>query len=906
MAGFRAKSICYWDQIKPVQLCRGRSGAHGSVRLLGSQPRVCVCNCSEFVYIYHVSGSLEVVYRLPSTVWQVEVDRRRERLFVLCGGGGIYNVLLNQKSSFVKEAGAQKLPLDPSQSGGDCGCSAPPVCTVGAEHCLVRDCTIYSFIGLDKDIVMVTEEERKWKIKTFRLPAAGCEVQMCQKIEEIEFTSHPNLPCCEKSPELRYPPVLCCIYPHVEKEQKDGEDYPRLESSVFSLLFNVDASLLLSPIILCGFSDGQVCFLPMKYTRSEAKDHPPRMTVLLHLEQPVVFIGPLTLKREVNDDQDPQSSRAKPPIPNSIVVIGRDGKVVIIRSSLQMEVWFPSFIEYHLQGPIISACSSASTLYYSTCSDFFAVEFLRGDNLTGTSGRTADEKSGQSGGVLPSILIPVSLNICGVVAVSRPSPTAEGDVHLVALTEKGKVMACILPHPLNAAPTTKLQAASTGQRIKDLLSGISSVSDRISSLKVVMQQKDKALKGLNQDFNICCALLSSQDKVMEPSKETFSCTITARWNRVLLQDSLVISCVLENLSGWPLEHRWSFCVQLVAQTLASAKGSDSTAFTYAFPISELPPREKMEVAVPLNSESDGFLPLPVSVHCFLHCNLNNVSVRTASSPPLSPRPLLSPGPSESDGICLPLSTRVIDLLDCLRIHSGGATETMPQLNHRPTTPDALEMFLRSAMCSESKDIRGKEIVNGSFSGPCKDRTGAGPFTASIKLSSDLMEVTLKDIGTGNKAENGLNVLRWLLSTNSEMEALRMQPAPAVHCTAPDGSSVRILTKQVEVSSFSVDGPITVVEIVMECSSLTVFCFLHQALTRRVQMLLEQSSPCSGSLPGLHVQSFRQLAHSTEALLKGVQSLRDQLCLGEEMTLSDTAGKLLQLYERLRSIDLVIV
>ncbi|XP_059804517.1 Fanconi anemia core complex-associated protein 100 isoform X1 [Hypanus sabinus] len=901
MAGFRAKSICYWDQIKPVQPCGGRRGARGSVGLLASPPRVCVCNCSEFIYIYHASGSLEVVYKLPSTVWQVELDRRGEQLFVLCDGGGIYSILL-KKNSRMPETVGQKLPPDLSPSGSDSDCGPPSVCTVGAEHCLVRDCTVCSFVGLDKDIVVVAEEEQNWKIRTFRLPTTGSEDQMCQKIEEIGFTSHLNSPHCEKS-EPSYPPVFLCVYPHVEKEQKDGEDYTCLDASVFALLFNVDASLLLSPIVLCGLPDGQVYVLPMRYTRSEAKGHPPRMTVLLHLEQPVVFIGLLTLKREVSDDQDPQPSRSKPQIPNSIVVIGKEGKVVIIKSSLRMETWSPCFTEYHLQGPIISACSHASTLYYSTRSDFYGVEILRSENF---SGRLPDGESGQAGGALPSILLPVSLNICGVVAVSRPSLTAEGDVNLVALTEKGKVMACTLPHPLSAAPTPKLQPACTGQRIKDLLSGISNVSDRISSLKGIMQQKDKALKGLNQDFNICCALLSDQDKVKESSKQSFSCSITTKWNHVLLQDSLVISVVLKNLSDWSLQHRWFLCVQLVAQNLVLAKVSDSTAFSYAFLISELPPREKMEVAIPLNSEDDGLLLLPVTVHCFLYYNLNTLNMTTASRLPVSPRPSLPFAPSESDGVCLPLNTRVIDLLDCLHIHGGGATGTIPHLNHRRTTLDTLEMFLRSAMCSEGKDIRGDRTVNSPFGGLCNDRVGAGPFTASFKVSSELMEVPLKDISTGNMPENGSNVLQWLLCTNPELEALRMQPVPAVHCTAPDGSRVRILTKQVEVSGFSVDGPITVTEIVLECSSLTVFCFLHQALARRVQMLLEQSSPCSGSLPGLHMQSLRQLAHSAETLLKGVQSLRDQLCLGEEVNRSGAAGKLLQLYEQLRSIDLVIV
>lgn len=263
-----------------------------------------------------------------------------------------------------------------------------------------------------------------------------------------------------------------------------------------------------------------------------------------------------------------------------------------------------------------------------------------------------------------------------------------------------------------------------------------------------MQQKDKALKGLNQVFNICCALLAGQEKGTEPSEQPFRCQIAVKWNRVLLQDSLVISCILENLSNWPLEHGWSFCVQLVTQSLALAKGSDSTAYTSAFAIGELPPREKMEVAIPLSSEHDGSLPLPVAVHCFLHYDLNHLRARTASSLPTSPGLAPSPVPAAHDDICLPLNSRIVDLLDCLHIHSGGASETRPHLNHRPAPPDPLEIFLHSALHSGSKGIKSNNVVNGSMSGLFKDRTGGGLFTASIKLSSHLMDVALKDIGAG--------------------------------------------------------------------------------------------------------------------------------------------------------------
>ncbi|XP_078081720.1 Fanconi anemia core complex-associated protein 100 [Mustelus asterias] len=904
MAGSSCKAVRYLDQIKV-------GPARGGLQPLAATGRLCVWSGSEFVSVYQRdSGLLEIVYRLPSSVWQVEVDRRSERLFVLCAGSGIYSIPLNQKCSLIEETGAQESFLDDSQSESHRGCRKPRVCAVSVESCIVKDSAICSFVVSDDIVVTVASGDHKWKMGFLRLPPASAEVQLCRRIEEIDFALHPDLTRCEQSPRPSRPPVLCCIYPQPVKDtEARADDSLCLEPSLFSLLFSVDANMLNSPIILCGLPDGQVCFVPVKYARAEAKGQAPRLTVLYHLEQPVVFIGLVTVKERGSSDQERQSSTDKPPVPDAIVVIGKGGKVVIIKASLQMEMWLPNFTQYHLRGPIVSACCRAGTLYYSTRCDFFSVELVRRETSLGVAGATADERNGQSDGVLPSILTPISLNICGVVAVSKPSLTAKGDVDLAALTEKGKVMVCTLPHSSTAAHSMNLKAASAGQRIKDLLSGIGSVSDRISSLRCVMERKDKALKELNQDFNICCALLSYQEspeKGTVPSSQPIGCRVTARWNRLLLRDSLVVSCILENLSDWPLEGRWSLCVELVVQTPALTEASDSTAFTYSFPISDLAPGKTMEVTVPLHSESDSFIPLPVSVHCSLYYSLNSVLTGNAREQPFSHSPLLSPCLSESGGICLFLNTHVIDLLDCL--HIEGATEMASTLNsnHKASTSDPLEIFLRSVTCSGLPDVKVSERLKGSFSTPGGEGAAKGSFSASIKLSADLVKVAVKDLGTGNAVENGSDVLLWLLSGNREVAAVRMQPVPIVHCTTPDGSSVRLLSKQVAVHDFSVDAALSTVEIVMECSSLTTFCFLHQAIARRIQMLLEQSSPSGDSLPALRVQSLRQLVHRAEALLKEVQSLRDRLCIGAEMNLNDTADKLLQLYGQLRSTDLVIV
>ncbi|XP_007886748.2 Fanconi anemia core complex-associated protein 100 [Callorhinchus milii] len=889
----------------------GRGGASARVRVGVRGPTTAtrtatLCNGSRCVYVYYPrDGECQrVVYRLPNAVWHVELDWKQEWLYVLCAGSGIYCVSLNHQTSPDKETDHLKPSEDAAQSRKVGGCHVPLVHTVGADRCLSRDSELWSFILSDDVLVTVAKEGMNWRISTLRLPALGSELQKSGRVEETNVAFHPifksNLPGCEERSSV---PVFCCVYPETATNPWRGEGsdaHFSLDSSLFGLLFGVDASMVNAPMILCGLPDGQLCCFSLRlagsahtrasHGRSEVKG---QMRVLHHLEQPVVYIGALALKQEVDTARETSC--------NCVVVVGKGGKVVVIKPNPQLEaVQAPDFVEYHLRGPIVCACCCADVLYYSTRSDLFSIELVCSRSPPSPGDRVTSDKSGPGGAAaLPSVLTPVSLNVCGVLAVSAPLLTSEGDVDLVAFTEKGKVMVITLPHSPGEAQSTKFTAAEAGQRIKDLLSGIAGVSDRVTLLKSTEKQKDKALKGLNQDFNICCALLGRRESqgtgVTTPCKRPVTCRVTVRWDRLLLQDSLVISCTLENLSDWTLEHRWTLCVKIVSQARNLTPGCDRKAITYTFPINKLPPSKKMEVTLPLKSGTDGTEALPASVHCFLHYSLKCI----LGNGPSTSRNSLPRGldVSEKEGMCLPLDMHTVDLLDCLRIREGAVDEWAPAHHvHHHRAADTLQTFLQSFARPGASGLRGRDVAG-------SDGMSAGPLVASIKLSTDVVKVGLKEFCAGTTVAHA--VLRWLLSANSEMEATRTQLSSVVNGTAPDGTSVRLQAKEVVVAGLSAEGPISAVEIEMTCSSLTVFCFLHQAVTRRVQVLLTRA-PCSISLPGLQVQSLRQLVHHAETLLKEVQSLRDRLYLGEEENRIETANKLLHVYWQLRNTDLVAV
>ena len=133
---------------------------------------------------------------------------------------------------------------------------------------------------------------------------------------------------------------------------------------------------------------------------------------------------------------------------------------------------------------------------------------------------------------------------------------------------------------------------------------------RVSFLKKAVDQKNRALASLNQVMNVSAALLSSQE-----GQKPIACTVTANWSCLLLQDTVTISCLLENSSEYSLEEGWTLCVQLLASPCALEEESSSvdSATTFTFPIDQLLPGNKRELTLPLGSAADTKLDLPLTI-----------------------------------------------------------------------------------------------------------------------------------------------------------------------------------------------------------------------------------------------------------------------------------------------------
>lgn len=194
----------------------------------------------------------------------------------------------------------------------------PALSVVSEDSVLVKDGNIRSIAVAEDILITVSLKESFW---TFHF----CELPRCL----TSFTGFQNpagfqVPAVTDDVDLQdrmsLAPTLTCFYPNSSPKGCACKQHPRLDPLLFRLLFGIDASLINSPIILCGLPDGRLVFFPLflpALTSSRGQQKAPTR-IFYSLEQPVVFIG-----ASVVGDQGPQC----------LVVIGQNGRILLISTN---------------------------------------------------------------------------------------------------------------------------------------------------------------------------------------------------------------------------------------------------------------------------------------------------------------------------------------------------------------------------------------------------------------------------------------------------------------------------------------------------------------------------------------------------------------------------------------------
>ncbi|XP_045692086.1 Fanconi anemia core complex-associated protein 100 isoform X2 [Phyllostomus hastatus] len=843
--------------------------AAGKPRVLCLGAEILLSTGRELVYVFDSEGrQLTAVYRFPGQVWHLEVLALRRVLFVLCARSGVYCLSLDQAGRSVSQSERDEQDSEPPA----------PVIPVDPDACVLPDATLCAFTVLDGVLVTLAQGTAQWRLQLFECPGPG-QARPLGKTGEVELsTSTPPASGPGKPAAPDFLPVLCCMSPPscgAPHRLQRGPQGFSLEGALFGLLFGTDAALLESPVILCGLPDGQLCCVILKtlVTSSSAPGDPKALVrTLHHLEEPVVFIGALRTEPLAEDGEDACC--------DCLVALGHRGRTLAVKASRDgAGSLVPELREYCLPGPVLcAACGRGGRVYHSTPSSLCLVDLARGG--APWLGEEADMPAAGPGG-LPSLLCPASLSVCSVVTLAV-SPRPPG----------GRLLTCRLEQSPEAPWPARGTAVDTGRKIKDLLCSIRTVSERASSLRRAVEQRDQALTRLNEALNVSCALLSRR-----AGPRPISCTTTTAWSRRELQDVLTATCLLESSGGPRLGPGWALCVQVLPGARAPDPEAAGPAVTYTVPVDQLGPGGRREVTLALGPGEDGVLDLPVTVCCALFYSLREAlggalapsgSFGDASRDEGPPDTLPGPG-----GICLPLSEHTVDLLQGLRF-PGLAAPPAPAPGPSGPARDPVDTFLE-ACCRPG----------GRPAGPAPPRaTYLLPSVAAITVSAELLRAAWGGRFSGTSLSCA--TLQWLLAENAAVDAVRARALSSVEGVAPDGTDVCLTVREVAVPDVCPAGSLQAVEIQVQSCSLASVCGAHGAVLGRMQRVVEEQAARGSGPPDLRMQHLHQTQASHEALLREVRTLRDQLCEEDGAGSHATTERLLQVYRQLRSPGLLLL
>ncbi|XP_018423725.1 PREDICTED: Fanconi anemia core complex-associated protein 100 [Nanorana parkeri] len=767
---------------------------------------------------------------------------------------------------------------------------------IGPSFCRLRDPSAASFIVSGDVLVLAVQQTYEWKFRIFLrkslrsdAPAPSREVTLAGK------AAVPNTP-----PQ----PVMCCVSLWKENKVPGASCDFLLEARLFTRLFGVDLAMLDSPIILCGFPDGRVAYFPLRSSASSV-EHQSSCKLLYHLEQPVASVG--ATKTGPGDGATEQPMGGSGTVPcDCVLLIGQKGSLVSVTSGGDGGGAACEYRKYPVQAPVCCAFYSTAGVIYSNHSNLFSITVpSAGDGAAGSAPRCSVVSSVRHN--VPMIAA-VSGNECyffvGTVQyphmasfVDRSQLTiqrvfwsklecpeenhtskrracklhadsvlARHSTALVLLSSRGRLMLLRLNQKGSGGRRPGLGSDNTGHRIKELLSGIGSASDRVSRLKSAVDEKSRSLQKLNQVMSLSRQLLSGRW-----ASGPVLCHVTASWTKMLQTDRMTVSCVLENRTDCILEGGWTLCVLI------------SSDVSYSFPLTSLKPGERTEVTFPLPAHAYRSLDFPIKISFTLFYNLKGLVADSGLPAGTSP---------DRHGVCIPLQEHSVDLLQCLRFG--------PRTSHPGLLPvmaeDLVQVFVMASSAGKASadhpDARSSAITNQGIH-------GAAPLKARVRISASLLAQALQNGKSGTPLCSA--VLHWLVST----DVVKEQSLVEVQGVTPDGKDFSLQVQEITVSDLTASGSVPVIEIQILGSHLHVVASLHLAVISRFQILLQRNKD-GGHTPNVDLGKVQRQFSAQEPFLKELKTLKERLQVDEDIISSTAAERLLHIYRELRDPGLFFI
>lgn len=629
---------------------------------------------------------------------------------------------------------------------------------------------------------------------------------------------------------------------------------------LFNILFNGDASLVDSPVVIFGAQDGQIFFWPLNSFALTSKSTEIAETsqsftpqLLHHLEQGVsaihctnlVFQGAFngqgdsskTSERAGSDKlRREQGSNDS----NSIIFVGKRDKIVIVceEKSISGEGrTSPKFSEHAIIGPVICSCLNniGDTLIHSTGKEIVITKFcISSDN--------AAEATAVLSSFTPSILITSSIQIPNVRAIRCIFKKSKADggkrpEKVYSLTLNGKLLMFLLPESQDGCSLTDISPQAAGEKVKAYLSEIEAQSAELTRVKSTIEAEDKILKELNKAIHIGCQLSqvtqvsnhwrTDLSKISVPIACTFAPSVSSHDSNGI--SSVSVHCKIVNQGNLPLSSCWSLMVQIQGKDpWLHHTTHESCILGQSVPLKSLNPGSFLELDIPLSKSLCSSFHLVAEAHLF--CDLKQLLADLSDD---------SETLNSVEDVVFPIRRQVMDVLHFVRPNPIGSRLSVP--NIMPDSKEELKQTLdrlnveNQRHCIHVHDwsrdggiTNTEEISHGSF-----------VYSATFQISQDAVDFMKRAIQSEVVPEstqittNQTTVLRFIFEDSSIPEQQINTGCSCIDVLSVNGSRVTLQVKPLSGGVYSAHN--SPLELAMHCSSVHLLCRMHEAVLTRLKV-----------------------------------------------------------------------
>ena len=653
----------------------------------------------------------------------------------------------------------------------------------------------------------------------------------------------------QRSHHWSYVPQLCCVQP--SSSVSCSSLCPVIERPLFNKLFNWEASLLDSPVVIFGGEDGQILFWPVNSyalinrnleTLGGKQSFTPQL--LYHLEQRVSAIYAANIQCQ-KDSSGGSSTKCKKESTgyccNALVFVGSCDKIVIAcerKPQKGDEVQAIHFGVHTILGPVLCSCLSnrGDTLVHSTGKEIFVTRLCSNDAMGAASSTSVLSSCMTTLFTTVSMQIP---NICTVCCVDKKNKMTGTVTQAYVLNMNGRLLQFVLPDVQDGASHiySSILPQMAGEKVKSYLSEIETLSAELSKVNAAVETEDRILRELNMVIHTVCQLAKDTETTPQQSMCPISCTLTPS---VLSYDSsgnssVSVHCKVVNQGSLMLSSSWSLLVQVQGQEpWCHRVTADSHTFGRSMPLKTFNTGSFIEIDMPLSTSFSSSFHLVTEVH--LYCNLNSLLAGLRMDPNsgnVFKKPV--------EDVLIPISRRVFDVLHFVRPRQMGSHVAVT--NPLPGSKEELIQTLDKLNSKIQFTINKEDLFGQGGAENAEKSLQFGSYSASFLVSPDAVRFMMSAI-QNSSAQNTTQatvisltpqaaVLHFILTDSSIAHQQIDSKYSGIDLLIVNGSQAAIHVKPA--TGFVTSADSVPLEVTLHCSSIPLLCRLHEAVLARFRV-----------------------------------------------------------------------